>query len=553
MNSKYSPLKFLFLALFVLQVAKAEAAEPVTAPVTAPAEPSKDPATQQTPENGAKVDTTPKTDAGTQPIDKNQLVASEGTDQPECQRKLLVSLGLEGLRKPKEMTLEMCSKVKNSCCRHSDQLTIFDNWIKGTEHESLNDLLLDHASVYDRVVDLSGQVYERAKTIFDLVKDRKKSNCKILSKRIMAFDIVALGPKIKDATKIMHDFFKESHKGFYCAVCDADNQKFIDVRGHKFVYNEEFCRGITKNSLNFLLYYHIYFNKYLNLHIRFLNSCNNKGKYEDKTIRNAPSFVAHSVVYNKLMACRKYRNEEHWIDHCGDICNAFQVTKYNDFFAPNLKKFDRFNRFTARKLLKFKKQAEMEAIEAAKASATTDGKNNGDAAPKAGAATDTPAPKRRLADAPANPTPAPAQGGAANPKANADAGATAPPAPGAPGAPAKPVVPVLTAEELETQLTEIFDFEANPPVIRSAMGTDMDVENFVSKYQEAGINLYKYGTETNISDGALKNINHEEEVDDEIIAAKAIVKATAAGLDKSDNIVRLWGGLIICLVTLLIK
>ena len=595
MNSKMFALKLLFIALFSLRLAAA-------AETTDKNEKDQsDQSNEQT--NGQdgdkeveeKADNKDKEGSGKgkkKPTAEDvytQMIVTEGIDPPECQRKLLISLGLEGLEKPKPTTLEMCKTLKSSCCQHADQLNIYDNWIRGAESESLSETLKEQAAVYDRVVDMSVQIHERAKTMAGLLKERKQSNCKILTSRILAFKIDNIAASVKAATKAMHDFFKESHKGFYCAVCDAANQKFIDVRGNKFVYDEKFCRLVTQNSLNFLLYFHVHFNKYLNLLTRFMTSCGDTGRYAKRSLKSAPVFASHDVAYNKLMACRKYRNKEHWMDHCGDICSAFQVTKYNDFFAPNLRKFDRFNRHMARRFLKLK-QIAREKAEQAKAKKAEEASKDKDGdgedknkAEKAGENSQSGKKNRKLSDGAEENSDEgsgdePEDDNEDDDQSDATEEADDKGDKGDKGdkkndkkdkkdekyekrkedkkdkkvKKVKRKVDILTTEELEDLLTQIYVFERNPPVIRSAMGSEMNIENYQSKFQEKGMNLYSYGTNTDISEGSLKNINHKEEEEDQIMAAKAIVSGLGKK-EKSAMVLTLWSGLMVCLAMLLLN
>jgi len=539
MNSKNSVLKNLFIVLFLIQLI--DSSKSATKKHRKLVDATANPAGSTTP---APTDTTTPNTANN---NTTGIVATEGTEPPKCNQKLIVALGLEGFAKAKpvkdDKPFPMCKSIKNTCCRHSDQLSIYNNWVVNNEEELLNQLLRKHAFVYDSYVDLSIQIKERAKMIFDLEKSNK--NCKLMAKKLLEFEIDKIGSSIKDTTKAMHTYFKESHKGFYCAVCDANNQKFIDMRGHKFVYNEKFCRSIIANSLKFLLYFHIYANKYNELQKQFLSSCTNRGKYKSVTIRNAPTFGIDEVAVSKIMACRKHEKEEFWMDHCGDICSSFQVTKYNDFFAPNINKYNRFNRFVARKLLKYKRIAQKQAEkDAKKAEAGKPGDKgapqatNGGTAPAPGGT--TPPPGRRLAEAGATPAPAPAPaaGQPADPKApKADAPAEA---------------PLMTVDELENLLIEIYKFDRNPPIIRASIGTDLNIEHFSSRYKEEGIDLFDYGVNTDISDASLVTIKNLEELEDEKRAAVAI---TASGMAANAQrvLLGLWTGLFICLIALLTK
>lgn len=518
MNSNSSPLKILLTAVLLLTLVKLD-----TAPA-APATPA----------------TAPPTSAdGATPNAKtpdSHIIASDGIDEVNCNIKFLVSLGLQGRVEPKDTTLEMCSGVKKSCCRHSDQLIILDNLVKNNEMSQLSMLLDDMSGVYNRMLSILLQVSERIVTIYPLVKDRKKSNAKILMNRMMQFDIKKVEGDIRKSITGMHTFFKDTYKGLYCAACDAANQKFIDSRGNKFIYSDKFCRAIVVNSLHFLLYFHVYFGKFLNLNVRFLTSVGNSGKYVDRVIRNAPSFGTNQILFEKLNACRKYRNEGYWKDYCEDICSEFQVTKFNDFFAPNLKKIDRFNKFVARRLLKLKVRA---AKKAAKGDDKKGAKGDKDGKPPAAAPAKS---RRRLKDAT---PPADAKKDGDNAKKPAADG-NAPPAEEG----EKPAGP-MTLDELEGHLVEVLNFEKDRTIFISSLGTDMDLENYTSKFKEEGMDLQQYGQMTVVDKENTKIIIKAEEFKEEKAAAKTLTEAKA--VKEGVNLMNVWAALTVCLITLLLK
>ena len=46
------------------------------------------------------------------------------------------------------------------------------------------------------------------------------SNCKVLAERVSNFQIPELEKIIRINLKKMEDFFYDSYKGFYCAICN---------------------------------------------------------------------------------------------------------------------------------------------------------------------------------------------------------------------------------------------------------------------------------------------------------------------------------------------
>lgn len=52
---------------------------------------------------------------------------------------------------------------------------------------------------------------------------KKIANCKVLSNRIQNFSIQGIEKQVRLNMQKMEDFFYDSYKGFYCAMCDYDN------------------------------------------------------------------------------------------------------------------------------------------------------------------------------------------------------------------------------------------------------------------------------------------------------------------------------------------
>lgn len=96
----------------------------------------------------------------------------------------------------------------------------------------------------------------------------------------MNFDIPDLTAKIEENLKKMEEFYYETYRGFYCGICNYQNQKYIDPKKKEIVFSEKFCRDIVENSLANLVLYHVHYNKYANLISKFLSSCDYKGDYQ---------------------------------------------------------------------------------------------------------------------------------------------------------------------------------------------------------------------------------------------------------------------------------
>lgn len=260
----------------------------------------------------------------------------------KCHQDLLISYGLEGLQSSQEQTLDMCKMVSESCCKVSDQLSMYSNWQTSGEEKNLEERFKFHQTVYFELLDLLDSVTGLARRVLDRLVDRRISNCKVLAKRILHFQVSEITPKLKDTIANMHEFFKNTYKGFYCTLCDASVHKYFNLPAGKVTFSQKFCRDITANSLHVLLYFHVHFLKYMNLIARFVNSCDHKGVFVEKPIDEGLSFVINIAQRSMLEECKSHRNDQNWFEYCYKICQEFNIVKYTKFFEPNIKEFSSY-------------------------------------------------------------------------------------------------------------------------------------------------------------------------------------------------------------------
>ena len=208
-----------------------------------------------------------------------------------------------------------------------------------------------------RVIPIAEQIYEAQ-------KDQKVSNCGIIAHRIKEFKLASIVPVIKKSITEMHEFFIESYKGVYCSLCDANNQGFFDADKKSAILSEKFCREVTGSSLHVLLYFHVHFKKILTLSNALVTMCDIEGKYlEDQSVPGAVHLVVKEADKMMLFDCRKYRNDPGWIEHCGGICEEFHLSRYAEFFQPDIKKYHKATLYLRDKLELLDPQEEEEEEE----------------------------------------------------------------------------------------------------------------------------------------------------------------------------------------------
>jgi len=269
----------------------------------------------------------------------------------ECNQDILISYGLDGNRYPVKADLDMCPTVEKSCCTMADQLTIYSNWAHGKEAENLHKRFKYHYNVYAHLMNSLIKVFPLAQMIQKKLEKKKVSNCKVLARKILHFQIKDIAPKLKEAVRTMHEFFFDSYKGMYCMLCDGFTHQYFNLKRKRIIFSERFCRDITANSLHVMLYFHIHFTKFLNLVGTFLSTCDNRGRFNDKAALS-PVYIFHSSAKarEEIEQCKTFRNDPNWFTMCKGLCQNFNLTKYSTFFQPHLKKYRMYAEFLAARI-----------------------------------------------------------------------------------------------------------------------------------------------------------------------------------------------------------
>ena len=321
-----------------------------------PAKPA--PVDAVTPETG------PSPDPKAPKAGEEGVEGADGEKKPEskplgakCKKELLRTFGMEGNLYGEEMTLDMCGDVTNSCCQIKDQLQIYENWETAQIGKKLKERLADQFKIYSELLAEMEKAGPIAAKVFAATKSKKVSNCKLVSQRVMEFNLTMIGPKVKEALRAMHAFFYDTYKGVLCSVCNAVNQEFFLIEKKQVIMSEQFCRNILSNSLHSLLYFHVHLKRLSNLVGIMLTSCDLKGKFESAiTVPISLNFVVDEVDQRQLYDCRNFRDDPEWLAYCAKICEEFHLTRYSEFFQPDLDKYKKVTKFFKSKLKRFEEK-----------------------------------------------------------------------------------------------------------------------------------------------------------------------------------------------------
>ena len=425
------------------------------------------------------------------PVSRNLLTVSQPTVPSYCHQDLLTSLGFEGYKSPQKRKLEMCMEIEYSCCTREDQANIYAKWVLNKEEENLQKLFERQKEVYSELLDQATKVHVLAKKTAAKLRHKRVSNCKILARRISHFEIPLIAPKLLEALTNMQDYFFKVYKGFYCTVCDATMQPFILIEDQKFIFSEKFCRDLTSRSLHVLVYFYYHFAKYLNIVTRFVTSCSVKGQYKRNTAKIA-KFKPRAKTIKIINKCKNQRNNKNWFENCQPICDKFQITRFVDYFAPNIKRYHRYNRFLKKEMNRLdKEEALLKMLEAKEKKSK----------------------KIRLLS----------EGGY------------------------QPIEPTTDpfADELDARLNDMIMFKEDPVVLKTAVDAGTNFDEFESTYQMKGIDLYYNGDKTIMSESIFLAIKADK-------TAKTAKKEMEAG-GETENTLRIivkfiWAAFVLLLI-----
>lgn len=275
-----------------------------------------------------------------------------------CNGKLLQSFNMFGRNSSMVTSLSVCPLVYNSCCTSADQVAIFDNWVTDNEKSSLDAKFGNYTDIFDKFLHQAKKVTHFAAGVLTYMDKLDTNECKIMARRILSYQIDDLETALNEMLENTYNFMTQSYKGIYCAMCDANQQVFIDSQSKKITISQSFCRSIIVNSLSTLMYLRVHMPNYINLLVTFVGNCDAAGKFVFETI-SSPIFKTVDITNEKtLNACFKGRNTNVWLSNCQNICQKWGVGKIPEFFMPDLEQIKYAQKFMVENLVYFQEAEE---------------------------------------------------------------------------------------------------------------------------------------------------------------------------------------------------
>ncbi len=171
-----------------------------------------------------------------------------------------------------------------------------------------------------------------------------------MAESLVSFKIPVIKEKLVGLLTNMYDFLETSYKGFYCSLCDSEAEYFIRTKSKRIVIKRKFCRNMIADSFVALNYLHNHFYDYINLQTLFLESCDFNGNYTKVTVPKNQIFNKNITNSDLIINCEKEVNTVHWFAFCRPLCEKYHPSKLENFFYPEIQKFQELNNFLAKKI-----------------------------------------------------------------------------------------------------------------------------------------------------------------------------------------------------------
>ena len=177
-------------------------------------------------------------------------------------------------------------------------------------------------------------------------QEKKNSNCQRLAQKIQNLQISSLITKVQEQAQKAFKYLYISRRGFYCALCDQTNHKFIDIYSSSIISSNQYCKGLVENTLPFYQFRYNFFHQIARLHALFIVTCDLKGRYDkSKFVPFQSKFFKHPELTKGITKCSTGMGEPHGFMACQDYCSNFNPARFSKMFEGGIDRLLGFAKF----------------------------------------------------------------------------------------------------------------------------------------------------------------------------------------------------------------
>ena len=250
---------------------------------------------------------------------------SDNGKQVSCNKKILGYYGITDNQIPQPfapisalLTENNCLNMQNTCCSLTDFSQINESWT--TASTEISNALLQLFLVYQNANEIQSSIVK----LLPKLLNKDFAACQKIDltflRNQLPFDQVGL--IVKTAIETMAYLFK----GFYCMICDADNQKWFaygqDLNRYLVMLKANTCSDLMRHFRDFLSYKFYYFDPMI-INMNTMLNCANGN--EELVFDNS-----YRMDYNTINDCLLHG------DNCEDVCAEFRFGVSSNLFIGNL-------------------------------------------------------------------------------------------------------------------------------------------------------------------------------------------------------------------------
>lgn len=250
----------------------------------------------------------------------------------DCNQRTLKYYGLEGVQIPMEYNPESeetnyCPHTKQTCCSNDDYEKTRMLW--NEKAKSIKGYLLKMMNIIEKSSSMQSSLTNLANRV-------RGKNSEFCSKVNFTYFVEKVRfEEIYFYTKSAMQVFAELQKGFYCSICDYEQNKFLGVMREGEFYNVMsvgFCSKLIELFREFLIY-KVYYIDPMIINSNFLFNC-----YEDSNKYKLD--FNYNTTLDEISSC--IESDGMATDDCLKLCQEFKIGEASDMFIGSLQQYDNF-------------------------------------------------------------------------------------------------------------------------------------------------------------------------------------------------------------------
>lgn len=173
---------------------------------------------------------------------------------------------------------------------------------------------------------------------FILINQKKAEYCYGIYDKMLAFDNKRFNLFIKNVKSGLMTMIK--YKGaFYCSICDAHQQKYIDVTKNELVFDKKYCQSTLRSNESVIKFLHIIFIEYSDMLMQYMNCFETDAKVYNLPFQNF--LVRFKRRIPLIKKCYANLEEEGFMESCWFLCRTYDPFGISSFFEGDMELYKR--------------------------------------------------------------------------------------------------------------------------------------------------------------------------------------------------------------------